>query len=114
MNEITQTEKDIYERFGWQLVRVPNPNGQGDQMYLTHRLLHGDATMAIPVDLERSTLTMAVAQVAHTFNKSTWIRHADASKYGPDPYLSLETRIRGDADYAEQQLKTICSALGLR
>lgn len=114
MHDITQTERDIYERFGWKLIKRPNPNGVGEELFLTHKLLHGDATMAIPVDLERASLTMAVAQVAHTFNKSAWIRQADASKYGPDPYLSVETRIRGDADYAEQQLKTICSALGLR
>ncbi|MBD5559719.1 MAG: hypothetical protein HDQ87_05085 [Clostridia bacterium] len=115
MHDITPTEKEICDRFEWNLVKTNAPGGTGKQeMYLTHRLLHGAATMAIPVDLERGTLTQAVATAAYTFNKSSWIRHADISKYGPDPYLSVETRLKGDADYAEQQLKTLCSALGLR
>lgn len=116
MNQVTQTERDIIERFGWSLISVGG-KGKGSgksEMFLTHPLLHGDAKMAIPVDLERGTLTQSVATAAYTFNLNTWIRNADKSKYGPDPYLSLETRIKGDADYALQQLKTLCSALGLR
>lgn len=119
MYELTQTEKDVCQRFGWTLIDVgksqPASRNRGEPtMFLTHHLLHGEATMAIPVDLERHTLTQAVATAAYTFNPVAWMRSADRSKYPPHPYISLETQIKGDAEYAQRELNTLCSALGIR
>ena len=115
MNQPTDTEREVIERFGWELVRIETKGrGGGQQMYLRHALLHGDAKMAIPVDLEHGTLTEAVATASYTFSVNNWIRNADLSKYGPDPFISVEQRVRGDAEYAQSQLQTLRSALGIR
>lgn len=115
MYTVTNLEKEITERFGWRIVSPPKGAAADKGLYyLTHPLLHGEASMAIPVDLNVGTLTQAVASAARTFNKYDWIRHADLSKYSSDPYISVETQVVNDADYATQQLGTLCSALGLR
>lgn len=115
MSKLTQTEKDIIERFGWSLVNPGSGSGQGSgRLYLIHPLLHGAATMAIPVDLEHGTLKYSVASAARTFSVSGWIRNADLSKYEDDPLISVETRVRSDAEYAQRELNTLCTALGIR
>lgn len=117
MNQVTPAERDIIIRFGWNLVNVGDNAGGGrgnTGMFLTHKLLYGKANMAIPVNLERETLTQAVARAAYSFDCGNWIRNADISKYDEDPMISLETKLRGDAEYALRELKTLCTALGLR
>lgn len=115
LNHVTDIEYEIIDRFGWNLVTIETKGrGSGKETYLTHSLLHGDAKMAIPIDLEHSTLTQAVATAAYTFNVNNWIRNADLSKYAPDPFISVEQQVKGDADYAKSQLQTLRSALGIK
>lgn len=114
MHELTQVERDIIQRFGWSLVdrtHLSPRSGQG--IYLTHPLLYGEAKMAIPVDLERGTLTRAVATAAYTFNPVRWMREADLSKYGPHDFISVQDQVKGDAEYAQRELNTLRSALGI-
>lgn len=114
MNQLTQTEREVIQRFGWSLVDRSNASPRSGQgIYLTHALLYGDAKMAIPVDLEHGTLTQAVATAAYTFNPGRWVRNADLSKYGQHEFISVQDQVRGDAEYAQRELNTLKSALGI-
>lgn len=114
MHQLTQTEREVIDRFGWSLVdRSSASPRSGGGVYLTHALMYGDAKMAIPVDLEHGTLTQAVAAAAYTFNPGRWIRSADLSKYAPKDFISVQDQVRGDAEYAQRELNTLRSALGI-